>query len=282
MDNVYKPTNDVFAVHEHNSMMHHVAIIIAWYLVSWPLLFIAYIGWSVLLGAEFQKRPFRIKMMNAAHMSMIAHHLIATYFGLRTAWRCGVVPLLTSDESCFGVYRPEYSLSLMVTVGYFLHDLTIYLFLSKDFSPLGLQSIYHHIAGSISFLVGVYIGADLPIMFQVVTGTELTNIFLIIRDRVGKEYEGRTVFATVNVLMFVLTYTVLRMIMCPALGGRMLYTLYDGWVNQSPPLSWKIGYTVCSVLLVGVLFLNIYWFSLIVKGFRRLLSGEVRPTSKKI
>lgn len=286
MGNAYKPTYDVFAVHEHNSMMHHLAVIVAWYMVSWPLLFIAYIGWSLLVGAEFQRRPFRIQMMDAAHISMLVHHLIASFFGLRTAWRCGVTPLLTGEDSCFGVYRPEYSLSLMVTVGYFLHDLTIYLFLSKDFSALGMQSIYHHIAGTISFLLGVYVGADLPLVFQVVTGTELTNIFLIIRDRIGKEKEGKTVFATVNVLMFVLSYTILRMVMCPALGGQMLYNLYDGFANQSPPLTWKIGYTICSILCGGVMGLNIYWYSFILKGLKRLLTGEERPKrteqSKKI
>lgn len=50
MDNEYKAPSDVFSVHEHNSLGHHIAVIVGWYLLSWPMLVVAYFCMSMAQG----------------------------------------------------------------------------------------------------------------------------------------------------------------------------------------------------------------------------------------
>ena len=70
-------------------------------------------------------------MKLAAHTSMLVHHLIAAFFGLRTVIvRCGVSAFVKNEDSCWGTYRPEYSMTLMITLGYFVADFIFILFLS--------------------------------------------------------------------------------------------------------------------------------------------------------
>lgn len=66
---------------------------------------------------------------------MLVHHFIATFFGLRTVlFRCGVTAFAMNEESCWGVYRPEHSITLMITLGYLVADLCFLVFMSQDFS----------------------------------------------------------------------------------------------------------------------------------------------------
>ena len=81
---------------------------------------------------------------------------------MRTVARCGVKEAFMNEDSCWDVYRPENSLTLMITQGYFLFDLTVILILARDFSPLGLQSAAHHVAGTICFFCAMSCGLDLP------------------------------------------------------------------------------------------------------------------------
>ena len=164
MDNEYKPTYDIFALHEHNSMKHHIAIALAWYIISWPIFLLVWILWRLIAGEEFTKRPFRTQMSNVGHLSGCVHHSIVTYYGLKTIMRCGAWPLLMMDDSCWDNYRPEYSLTSMISSGFFAFDLTVYLLLSRDFSQLGMQSILHHVIGSFSYIGMLFAGTDLPMI----------------------------------------------------------------------------------------------------------------------
>jgi hypothetical protein len=42
MENEYEPTRDIFSVHPYNSLSHHLCIAFAFFLISWPLLGIAW------------------------------------------------------------------------------------------------------------------------------------------------------------------------------------------------------------------------------------------------
>ena len=54
MDNKYKLDYDIFSVHEHNSLEHHLAVMIAWFLISWPILLLAWISCRIVGGEEFR------------------------------------------------------------------------------------------------------------------------------------------------------------------------------------------------------------------------------------
>ena len=134
-------------IRDSNSLEHHLTVIVAFYIFCWPLLFVSYVLCAMVTGEEFFKRPFRKQLEVSSHMAMIPHHMLCTYFGLRTVFStCGLGAAARSEDSCWGYYTPENSLTNMISVGYFLFDLTIIFFVSRDFSPLTMQSIYHHCA----------------------------------------------------------------------------------------------------------------------------------------
>ena len=42
MEEEYEPTRDIFSVHPYNSLSHHLCIAFAFFVISWPLLGIAW------------------------------------------------------------------------------------------------------------------------------------------------------------------------------------------------------------------------------------------------
>ena len=69
MDNKYKLDYDLFSVHEHNSLEHHLAVMIAWFLISWPILLLAWISCRIVGGEEFRQKPFKKQIVVSAHVS---------------------------------------------------------------------------------------------------------------------------------------------------------------------------------------------------------------------
>ena len=103
--------------------------------------------------------------------------------------------------------------------------------------------------------------------------SEITNFFLIFRDRFGKEKEGKSVIATVNVVSLFISYTVLRIVMLPITEWHLIYRLWNGYNYESPTLAWKIGLPIIIFLFAGIIILNYFWYSFIVRGAIKLATA---------
>lgn len=101
-------------------------------------------------------------------------------------------------------------------------------------------------------------------------GTELTNFFLIFRDRFGKEKEGTSIVATINVISFFLTYTVLRIAMLPAVEWHMIYRLWTGLNRGDLPIEYKLCVPTIVILFGLIIGLNFFWYSFILRGAKKL------------
>lgn len=71
----------------------------------------------------------------------------------------------------------------------------------------------HHVFGIVCLVCMMVCGLDLPMATQIVMGTEITSVILIIRDRLGKN--STSVPALINSIMLFVTYTLFRAIMLP-------------------------------------------------------------------
>lgn len=157
----------------------------------------------------------------------------------------------------------------MLTLGYFVADYFFLFFLSQDYSNLGIQSMVHHMMAIICLLCMLYGGMELPLATQIVMGTEITNVILIIRDRLGKN--STSLAANINSACLVIFYTVLRVVMMPIVWVQMLKRLLNP--GSERPLPYVIS-LVTFGLIIG---LNLYWYSFIVVGVRNLIVGDKPP-----
>ena len=108
---------------------------------------------------------------------------------------------------------------------------------------------------------------------------ELTNIFLTMRQQFGlKELEGKWFPATANIAIFFVFYTLIRMVIGPALSVRVFHQLYHGFMYGTPTLAWKFGYSLCCFLCIGMMGINVFWYMIILRGFARLFMGSTAPS----
>lgn len=75
---------------------------------------------------------------------------------------------LMMDEKCFRTYRPIYSQCLAITFGKFTFDFILQMTLTLDFSPLGMQMIFHHVVGNLCFIITVLGGFAIPMHTHIV------------------------------------------------------------------------------------------------------------------
>merc|ERR1712194_371237 len=103
----------------------------------------------------------------------------------------------------------------MVTIqaAYWCMDFINYTLVLKDWSPTANQMRIHHVIGVFNCFSGVHITAIAKIGHLALI-CEASNIFLNIRDLMDKNtWSG--IWATLNNLMFFLSYTLTRVILFP-------------------------------------------------------------------
>lgn len=223
------------------------------------------------------------------------HHLIVCYFVLNTFFNHCSRPfaMLQFDETCLRVYKPIYSHMVVFSLAYIFFDLLMQLFLYQDFSPIGQQTLVHHFVSSVCYVCSLYGGSSLPMLTHVCMICEFSQIFLNIRNTMGKAATG--LLPLINNLCFVLSYTVFRMILFPWIIVTFFWhaRTYDLWntgempvgegqIKQVTPLTHQVSWVVIMFFFILVYILNLFWFSLILKGLIKLITGDVANAAKTL
>ena len=96
-----------------------------------------------------------------------------------------------------------------------------------------IQNIVHHVISITSLAGGIAGGRSMPLLTHLVLISELSQIFLNIRNLIGKN--DNSLFSIVNKVVFFISYTVLRVIGFPFLLYIHFYSmsLYDFWNTLS-------------------------------------------------
>merc|ERR1712127_217236 len=75
------------------------------------------------------------------------HHIFQAYLAVLNMLYLCDIPFgqFMCDETCLFSYKPLVSHSIMFSIGYFIYDLALIVFVIKDFTILGKQLIFHHL-----------------------------------------------------------------------------------------------------------------------------------------
>ena len=186
-------------------------------------------------------------------------------------------PSLFMEEFCFRDYHPEYSLSGMISVGYFCFETTVLCIVLRDFSGRALQKIAHHVAGFIAVSTALVCGLNFPLLSQVARCSELSGIFIIIHEQKTKHTKG---FADkLNRIIIFATYTFTRIFMFPIIWVHIVYIGYISF-NYSR-LSWRICYIALTVMATGLVYLNFFWYQFLLRGIKGVCAGVGKKETAK-
>ena len=110
--------------------------------------------------------------------------------------------------------------------------------------------------------------------------SEISTFFLNYRTMYSKEELNYPMPLTCQILFFI-SYTVIRIFIFPILAYQLILTIIVTW----PTLSiWRqIAGGIVFIQFVLMFSLNLYWYALVLKGFKKLLeaNGCLRPSKKK-
>ena len=146
----------------------------------------------------------------------MTHHVIQGYIAVINLYSLCDKSLgsIRCDKDCLLTYRPYVSHSIMFSQAFFLVDLFALLFVFTSNTKLGRQSLIHHGLCILVYIICLLGGRHLPATSQSVMLCEVSNVFLCIRDFLGKKASG--VAPQVNVGLFFISFTVFRMVFFPA------------------------------------------------------------------
>ena len=157
----------------------------------------------------------------------------------------------------------------MFTVGFMIFDFITNCFWLKDFTPLGKQYIAHHFIASLIVIMSSISGEHCPKLVVVTLLCEISGIFLMIRDVMGKN-SWTGFWSHLNMGLFFVSYTLVRMVMFPfcIYSHIKLSTLYD---FDNHTLFHRVSFWVTLILFICIYLLNVFWYSIILRTVSRVL-----------
>lgn len=165
-------------------------------------------------------------------------------------------------------FNKGYMYIIMMSIAFLTTDLIVLKYLMKDTNVLNQQTIVHHYVTIFGFSASFLAGYSFVGVSNASLLCEMSGIFLDYKDMVPKEYKNHWL-AQINQILFLITYTMFRMIPFPILVIKCLSStiaLWNvvGWFRLSMMI-------ICTINASLILLLNIYWYKLIMKGLKRLL-----------
>ena len=209
----------------------------------------------------------------------MTHHVIQGYVSiLNLFWLCDKsLGSIRCDKECLLTYKPYTSHSIMFSQAYFLVDLFVLLFVFKSNTKLGRQSLVHHGLCILVYIICLLGGRHLPATSQSVMLCEVSNIFLCVRDFMGKKATGLA--STVNIGLFFVTFTIFRMIFFPAVLIAHFQTIWyvrEGSNKQTyfQNFAWFFSGLIFSLVFL----LNSYWYYFMLKRVQKMISPPIKGT----
>lgn len=161
--------------------------------------------------------------------------------------------------------------------GYVIFDLLMMVIDSSNMQksmgrPLWMQMIGHHIGVLVSWPYALHSSVYvIPVVYYLFT--ESTSTFMNIRWCAGAAGYDRIWLA--SSIMFLITYTVIRMIPVP-------FVIYYSLQFQHQYATYSYFQMLMLAIFAWVpIYLNVFWYSLIVKGFLKFLRKGASTSSSK-
>lgn len=185
----YTDVQDIFSVSKTALLEHILTLICAIWFFS-TLFSITYYLLKYIIKPDFftQKKTREDRYLQAVLIVANIHHVIVGSCVMYTLlYMCDrPFAFFWGDEMCLRTYKPFYSHLCMVTVGYFAYDLIAQVLLYRDFSPLGVQNIAHHLISFACFGCSLLGGYNFAMIAHITMICEVSQVFNNIRGLIGK------------------------------------------------------------------------------------------------
>jgi hypothetical protein len=178
-----------------------------------------------------------------------------------------------TDDVCFMKMRPRFVAVEMVYIGYITENFIEYKYWIADNDPTSKQMIIHHIMVVSGVWMGLYGGFAAAGVSNCACFCEVSAIFLNYRSMWSKK-EMNDPLPTVNQLCFFFSYFIFRILLFPWCVWMLIISASWTFHLESVSLVRKICTTTSILMYIVVVFLNFYWFMLILKGLKKLLQEQ--------
>ena len=180
------------------------------------------------------------------------------------------------DDYCFTYPDKKFVKVLMVSCAYFFWDIIIIRYcISCDPSfddKMVRQTIYHHVIGLVAILFSIYGGYALPGISCLAMTSELSTIFLNIREMFPRESRGKSKLYNFNFVIFILSFTVFRIMLFPTCIYLAIKDIGLVWDHISGMRQFCIIFMI--ILFLGIFALNVFWFKIICMITKKNLGLE--------
>lgn len=175
------------------------------------------------------------------------------------------------DDVCFLQIDSVYVKTTMFYLGYITQNYIELAFWINDQDKTAKQLLMHHKMVVPGVFIGMWSGYAIPSISNIAYLCEISAIFLNYRSMFSKEEMNKPI-PTVNQVTFFFAFTIFRFLMFPWLFYQMVLT--SCWTWHAITWDRKLAMVVSSSMYCWMMCLNFYWYSLILKGLKRLLQEQ--------
>ena len=198
------------------------------------------------------------------------HHILAAILAASNFWYISDCDIWT-DDVCFMTSRPYFSCVELFYIGYVTQNYYDLKYLVGDNDKTTRLVLIHHCMVVPCVLLGLLCGFGVPAVSNIALFSEISCVFMNYRAMWSTKETNEQLIPMVNQVLFLITYFFLRVILYPYCFMRLVFVSTHVFHLEQVALWRKIGLTISMTGYVIVIFMNFYWFSLIMKGLKRLL-----------
>ena len=177
------------------------------------------------------------------------------------------------DDVCFMKLKPSYVCIEMVYIGYITENLVEYKFWIGDKDATSKQMVIHHVMVIIGVWMGLYGGFAAAGVSNVACFCEVSAIFLNYRSMWTKDQQNDPI-PTINQLCFFVSYFIFRILLFPWCVPMLIISASWSFQLEDVSIIRKFCTTMSILMYIVVIFLNFFWFFLILKGVKKLLQEQ--------
>lgn len=163
-----------------------------------------------------------------------------------------------------------YILNLIVSMGFMTVEFFLIHILIEKPSKLNQQTKIHHVIATTGYAISLYAGYGYAGLSNASLLCEYSSVFLNYKDMFKKHKD--TPLGQLNQLMFLIFYTIFRVIFFPML----FYRCFAVNMMTFHMVSWMRKFCMILSMIQAflVVLLQFYWYNLILKGLKRMLCDQ--------
>jgi hypothetical protein len=206
----------------------------------------------------------------------IIHAILISIYSIYVYYNYSIYGIPMDHTNLISLDYPSFETALTFTAGYVLYDLVVMWYYNK----ISKAFVFHHIVVFCATYGGIISSCGKYILFMTLL-SEITNPFINLNTVLSilakeKIYIVNSTFKLVNMIIFVLMYTIFRVCLLTWLLYKLIW-LYsmepsvDGQCSTEHPVV-KFLY----VLFFGHYALNMYWFGLILNKTHKMIFKKTK------